>query len=148
MKPPSTPESRSSGDAPDRTQPPAPPQRPATRQTSGAPQRYGRQILMLVVGLAALIVSIAAVTGDRGYLDVKGQRARLSKLRAEVASLERENAILLAEVRALRTDPFVIERIAREKLGYARPGEIVFEFPPENPSVKETPPPRAAERRQ
>jgi cell division protein FtsB len=100
-----------------------------------------RRILFFVVGLVAAIVMLAAVTGERGYRDVRQQRARLAKLRAEVASLERENVRLLEEVRGLRSDPFVIEQIARESLGYARPGEIVFQFPAEHPSVVETAPP-------
>jgi cell division protein FtsB len=87
------------------------------------------------VAVGALLVSIAAVTGDRGWLDVRRQKAHLGKLRAEVGSLQRENAALLAEVRALRSDPYVIERIARERLGYARRGEIIFQFPPADPPV-------------
>lgn len=120
MKPPSTPESRSSAAAPARRPP---------------PPRYGRQILFFVVVVGALIVSIAAVTGDRGWLDVRRQKAQLGKLRAEVGSVQRENAALLAEVRALRSDPYVIERIARERLGYARRGEIIFQFPPADAPV-------------
>ncbi len=104
--------------------------------------RFGRQILISFVLVAAAVILVAAVTGDRGYLDVRRQKATLSKLRAESASLREENAASLAEVRALRSDPYVIEKIAREKLGYARPGEIVFQFPPENPPVKEAPAPR------
>ncbi len=56
-----------------------------------------------------------------------------------------ENAALLAEVRGLRKDPYVIEKIAREKLGYARPGEIIFQFPPERPPVEDVPPPQPEE---
>ena len=73
---------------------------------------------------------------------MKRQKAQLSRIRAEVASLGDENATLLSEVRDLRSDPYVIERIAREKLGYARPGEIIFRFAPADPPVRETPPPR------
>lgn len=100
-----------------------------------------RRILFFVVGLTAAIVMLAAMTGERGYRDVRRQRARLSKMRAEVASLHRENARLLEEVRDLRKDPYVIEQIARERLGYARPGEIVFQFPAQHPSVEPAPAP-------
>jgi cell division protein FtsB len=95
------------------------------------------------VAVCAAIVAVAAVTGERGHLDVRRQRAQIGKLRAEVAALARENAALLAEVRGLRSDPFVIETLAREKLGYARPGEIVLRFPPADPPVADVPPPRA-----
>jgi cell division protein FtsB len=90
-------------------------------------------------------VTVAAITGDRGYLDVRRQRNRLDHLRDEVKAMRMENAALLAEVRALRKDPYVIEKIAREKLGYARPGEVIFQFPPERPPVEDVPPPQPAE---
>ena len=105
----------------------------------------GRQIFLFVVIVAAAIVLVATITGDRGYMDVRRQRASLEKLRAEVASLRRENVVLLEEVRGLRKDPFLIETLAREKLGYAKPGELIFQFRPEDPPVKETPPPRPEE---
>ena len=113
----------------------SPPAQRAFRNSGPSP---ARRILFFVVGLSAAIVMLAAVTGERGYRDVRMQRARLSKLRAEVSSLHRENVRLLEEVRDLRKDPYVIERIARERLGYARPGEIVFQFPAEHPPVEET----------
>ena len=94
-----------------------------------------------MVGLAAGIVLLAALSGERGYRDVRRQRARQSRMQAEVDSLHRENAKLIQEVRAMRNDPYVIEQIAREKLGYARPGEIVFQFPAEHPPLEDVPPP-------
>ena len=94
-----------------------------------------------MVGLAAALITLAAISGERGFADVRRQRAQLSRVRAEVESLHRENVELLREVRALRNDPYVIEQIAREKLGYARPGEIVFQFPATHPSVEDVPPP-------
>jgi cell division protein FtsB len=33
-------------------------------------------------------------------------------------------------IKALRNDPKTVERIAREKLGYAKPGETVIYFEP------------------
>jgi cell division protein FtsB len=96
--------------------------------------------------VAALLVAVAATSGERGWLDVRRQRAQLSKLRAEVAALREENGVLLTEVRGLRSDPFVLETIAREKLGYAKPGEIVFTFPPADPAVGDVPPPSAPQR--
>src|SRR2546428_4850433 len=116
---PSTPEEPSSGDV---ARPrPAGGRRPA-------PPRLGRQLVIFVLLVAALLVAVAAVTGDRGYLDVRRQKAQLSRIRAEVASLGDENETLLGEVRGLRSDPYVIERIAREKLGYALPREIIVRF--------------------
>ena len=53
--------------------------------------------------------------------------------------IKREEALLpdkKAAVDALRNDPKTVERLAREKLGLARPGETVVHFdePSSNPS--------------
>jgi cell division protein FtsB len=54
------------------------------------------------------------------------QRQRALELAREIEDIRAENVRLAAEIRALRTDPRAIERIAREQLGLARPGETVF----------------------
>jgi cell division protein FtsB len=54
------------------------------------------------------------------------QRERSESLRGEIAELRRENSRLASEIAALRQDPRAVERIAREELGLARPGELVF----------------------
>jgi len=62
---------------------------------------------------------------------------RLWHMKREVDGLERELASLRAEtdrlsaaVGALRSDPESIERIAREELGFVKPGERVYKLPP------------------
>jgi len=48
------------------------------------------------------------------------ERAAVDSLRVEIDSLE-------AEVRLLRSSPAEVERIARERYGMIRPGEIMFQ---------------------
>ena len=90
----------------------------------------GRRIVVFVVAAAALAVLIGAIVGDRGYLEVRRQRAAYARLLQEVNETAARNAALKREIAALRTDPYVIEKLAREKLGYARPGEVIYLFPP------------------
>jgi cell division protein FtsB len=52
--------------------------------------------------------------------DLGRERAAVDSLRAEIDSLE-------AEVQALRMNPAEVERIARERYGMIRPGEIMFQ---------------------
>ncbi|MGZ8898881.1 MAG: FtsB family cell division protein [Limisphaerales bacterium] len=68
------------------------------------------------------------------YLPVFEQNAQM---RQEILSLE--NDIRLEEekrkqfetaIRNLKEDPKTVERLAREKLGYAKPGETVIFFEP------------------
>jgi cell division protein FtsB len=70
-----------------------------------------------------------ALFGDRGYLRLLDKRDRASALAREVDRLESENVRLAAEIRALKSEPRAIEKIAREQLGLARPGEKVFLLP-------------------
>ena len=81
-------------------------------------------VLSSVLLLIALIVG--SMFGDRGMLHLITERQRADALRQEIASLHEENLRLYAEIRELRTDPSAVERIAREELGLARPGETVF----------------------
>jgi cell division protein FtsB len=80
--------------------------------------------------LASIIVVIGLVVGslfgDRGLLQLVSQRERADALARDVEQLKADNARLADDIRALREDPSSIERLAREELGLARPGETVF----------------------
>ena len=91
---------------------------------------FGRRVVVFVVVAAALTVIIGAVVGDRGYLEVRRRRAAYADLKREVEQITAANADLKRQIHALRTDPYVIEKLAREKLGYTRPGELIYIFPP------------------
>ncbi|HKY33877.1 MAG TPA: septum formation initiator family protein [Candidatus Polarisedimenticolia bacterium] len=99
-------------------------------RTPPPPLPIGRRAVILVVIALSVVVLIGALAGDRGYLEVRRRRAAYQDLLREVAELQAGNAGLQAQIRALRSDPHVIEKLAREKLGYARPGEVIYLFPP------------------
>ena len=80
----------------------------------------------------ALTLAALAILGFGGQ-----SLGRLWHMKREVDGLERELANLRAEtdrlsaaVGALRSDPESIERIAREELGFVKPGERVYKLPP------------------
>jgi cell division protein FtsB len=81
-------------------------------------------VLSSVLLLIALVVG--SMFGDRGMLHLILERQRADALRQEIAALHDENLRLYAEIRQLRSDPAAVERIAREELGLARPGETLF----------------------
>jgi cell division protein FtsB len=80
--------------------------------------------LASVIALIALVVG--ALFGDRGLLQLATQRQRARALARQLQDLREENRALGAEIEALKTDPAAIERLAREQLGLAKPGEMVF----------------------
>ena len=80
----------------------------------------------------ALTLAALAILGFGGQ-----SLGRLWQMKREVDGLERDLANLRAEtdrlsaaVGALRSDPESIERIAREELGFVKPGERVYKLPP------------------
>ena len=80
----------------------------------------------LASAIALIALLVGSLFGDRGILHLMTQRQRAEALAREIDDLRDENARLTAEIAALRSDPAAIERIAREELGLARPGETVF----------------------
>ena len=55
-------------------------------------------------------------------------RERILTLENEVKGEEARQKFLEASIRNLREDPKTVERLAREKLGYAKPGETIIYF--------------------
>ncbi len=91
--------------------------------------------MLLATGL---IVVVAATTNVFPFRQILAQRQRVEVATQQLAALEEENARLEAEKQALQS-PLEVERIARENLGYVRPGEIsyVVVAPPEAPKPQE-----------
>ena len=81
-------------------------------------------ILASIIVLVGLLVG--SLFGDRGLLQLVSQRERADALAKEIEQLKADNSRLAGDIGALRRDPAVIERIAREELGLVRPGETVF----------------------
>jgi cell division protein FtsB len=57
-------------------------------------------------------------------------RREILRLDAQLQKEEEKSRQLKTEIEALRNDPKTIERLMREKLGYARPDETVVRFEP------------------
>jgi cell division protein FtsB len=90
--------------------------------------------LFSIIAVIALVVG--SLFGDRGILQLLRQRERTEALARDIEQLREQNRALASEITALRRDPSSIERLAREELGLARPGESVFvlrDAPPQQP---------------
>ena len=108
-----------------------------------------RRPTVLLVAALFLVIGAAFLTQLIPYRQIIDSNRQVESARAELAALEIENALLQADVAALET-PEEIERLAREKLGYARPGEtayVVLDPPGAGQAVaREDPEPMAPER--
>ena len=55
-------------------------------------------------------------------------RQRIVKLDEEIQKNREISRKLKVSINALNRDPKAVERLARERLGYAKPGETIFRF--------------------
>jgi cell division protein FtsL len=88
-------------------------------------RQYGRGLL----GLLILVMIVHDVFGTHGFLAMQRTQSEIKKVKANLEQLSKENAALAQEVKDLNTDPRLIEKIARDDLGLARPGEIIIRIP-------------------
>jgi len=79
----------------------------------------------------ALAFAWSVVNGRHGLSTWYGQRSQEKQLKNEIQQLEEENTHLRQHVVRLKKDPDAIEHEAREKLHYARPGEVIYSLPPD-----------------
>jgi cell division protein FtsB len=88
--------------------------------------------------LTRVAVFLLLLAGGLGvavwYLPVIQKNERMRKqsysLETQIQKEEETARQLKASIDALRYDPKTVERLAREKLGYARPGETIIHFEP------------------
>lgn len=92
-------------------------------------------IWILLAGLGLLILQ--DVFGTHGVLAMRRAQHEATAEQQEIDHMNQENAELQKRVNSLKTDPETIERIAREQMGLARPGEYIFKVPPAKKSVND-----------
>ncbi len=88
-------------------------------------QKHGRAVLALFVAL----LFVHDIFGAHGYLSMRHTQDGIKRVQFEIQTLNKENAALEQAVKDLKTDPRAIEKIAREELILARPGEIIIKIP-------------------
>jgi cell division protein FtsL len=97
----------------------------ATEKIQSLLKQYGRVLL----GVLLLLLVVHDIFGAHGYPVMRRTQNEIKKVNAGLEKLNQENLQLQQEVRELKTDPRTIERIARDELGLARPGEIIIKIP-------------------
>ena len=102
------------------------------RAPSAAAPGESSRLKVLLVAMASACLALGAIFGRHGLLEVRQYRLERSRLQAEIVELQTRNAAMEQQIKALRTDPVAMERIAREELGLARPGEkLILLAPPQ-----------------
>jgi cell division protein FtsB len=83
---------------------------------------------LLLAALGLLILQ--DIFGTHGVVAMSRSRQEAARIQKEINQINQQNSQLQDCVKALKSDPATIERIAREEMGLARPGEYIFKTKP------------------
>jgi cell division protein FtsB len=95
------------------------------------PRRRGQSVwLRRALMFATVVVLVNALVGQGGLSESLRARREYAETQARLSALQRENASMAEQMRRLSSDPRTIEGVAREELGWMRPGELMFVLKP------------------
>ena len=94
----------------------------AVRKWTKAQKTLGLAVVLIVA------VALAAVFSKKGFMNVYDFNEELSYLKQQNAALAKENVRIRKEIEALKSDPYAVEKLARDKLNLVKPGERVYQI--------------------
>jgi cell division protein FtsB len=95
-----------------------------------------RRIATIAVALLAVSLFVHVMFGANGMVVYKQKRAEYEALQKQINQVQQDNDRYTQQIQGLKTDQKAIEKEAREQLGYAKPGEVVYvPTPPVKPAV-------------
>ena len=80
--------------------------------------------------VAAAVVSLFA---NRGFRRLFANELALRRLNHKLDALQKEEGDLHTQIQKLKKDDVTLETAARKDLGYLKPGELEYRFPPPKP---------------
>ena len=80
---------------------------------------------------ACVLLLLALCFGQMGLLQYFSMRDHAQQLELEIQDLQRTTRTLRSDIDRLERDPVKIEQLARERLGYVRKGETVYQLIPD-----------------
>jgi len=110
---------------------------------SGQMREFLRRNLSWFLAFALSLLLLQDIFGTHGLIAMRRSQQEAAQVQREIDQINDENRQLQGRVKALKSDPATIERIAREEMGLARPGEYIFKIPsrPADPPAAEPPGP-------
>jgi cell division protein FtsB len=94
-------------------------------------QRRWVHIAQYVGAGMCLLLLLALFFGEMGFPRYFSMRDHARQLERDIQNLHRTTLSLRGEIDQLEHDPARIEQLARERLGYVRKGETVYQVVPE-----------------
>jgi cell division protein FtsB len=93
--------------------------------------RAWRPAATVVVVMLMLLLGWHAFYGKNGVSVWERKRVEDRQLRKEIDDLQQENSRLRTRIEQLKTNPDAIGQVARDKLHYTKPNEVIVTLPPE-----------------
>ena len=83
----------------------------------------------LALGLVLIAaMALASMFSDKGFMNVYDFTEELDYLKKSNTVLVKENATIRKKINALKSDPYTVEMLARDKLNLVKPGETVYQI--------------------
>ena len=91
-------------------------------------QRKERALVLMLVGMLCVLVIFFGGLVLKTHREYHNFKARENRIEAKLIQARKEFAQKEAYMARLIDDPEFLERVVRERLGYARPDELLFRF--------------------
>ena len=97
----------------------------------------GKHSWIIIIGLSCLL-AVFVVIGDHGILKLSAVNKELSIIENKNRVLESDIIDLKNKIYAIDTHDLTLEKHAREELGLAKKGEMVYIFPSDSSKAEST----------
>ena len=110
---------------------PAPPAETLSKREQAAElfRRVWRQAGTVVAAVLAALLMWHVINGKHGLSVWHQNHTQDRELQKQINDIQQENAQLRKQIDRLKSEPDAIEHEAREKLHYAKPGEVIYTLP-------------------
>ena len=95
-------------------------------------QRRERVLLVMLLGMLGVLVVFFGGLLLKTHREFKHFKARQDRIETKLIQARKEFEQKEAYLARLLEDPEFLERVVRERLGYARPDELLFRFSDED----------------
>jgi cell division protein FtsB len=107
-------------------------------------KNFFRRNARYFIALAFFILLLQDIFGAHGLLAMHREKNKIDQVQSGNQKLNQENQDLSQHIQKLKTDPSAIEKIARDRMGLARPGELIFRMPDLKKNDKNNAQPKSA----
>jgi len=91
-------------------------------------QRKERALVLMLMGMLCVLVVFFGSLVLKTHREYQNFKERENRIEAKLIQARKEFAQKEAYLSRLLDDPEFLERVVRERLGYARPDELLFRF--------------------